>query len=192
MGWVCCVWGFCASTCAKGCSSVGWEGWRVPTSFPNIPVWAVWCKRNSRVVNMLIDSCASSQQYCGTKYANSCARTGQHHWAAWTWTMRRRGNRKEDCGEQDQFAIPRKKMAAFSWVDVWRWKMGLHEIASVPESYINMILREVSTAMLIAYFPGREMNIVSAGVTGGTRLTPVFLFPLFSSFFFCAIFCHQR
>lgn len=61
--------------------------------------------------------------------------------------------------------------------------MGLHEIASVPKSCINMILREVSTAMLMAYFPGREMNNVSAGMTGRTRLTSVFFFPLFSFFF---------
>lgn len=34
--------------------------------------------------------------------------------------------------------------------------MGLHEIVSSPESYINMILREVSTSMLIAYFQRDE------------------------------------
>lgn len=60
--------------------------------------------------------------------------------------------------------------------------MGLHEIASGPETYINMILREVSTSMLIAYFPGREMNNVSAGMTGRTRLTLVFFFPFLFSF----------
>lgn len=68
--------------------------------------------------------------------------------------------------------------------------MGLHEIASGPESYINMILREVSTSMLIAYFPGREMNNVSAGMTGRTQLILVFFFPFL--FFLSHIFCYQR
>lgn len=65
--------------------------------------------------------------------------------------------------------------------------MGLHEIASVPKSCINMILREVSTAMLMAFFPGREMNNVSAGMTGRTRLTSVFFFPLLSFFLFFSL-----
>lgn len=64
--------------------------------------------------------------------------------------------------------------------------MGLHEIASGPESYINMNLTEVSTSMLIAYFPGREMNNVSAGMTGRTQLILVFFFPFI--FFFVTYF----
>lgn len=64
--------------------------------------------------------------------------------------------------------------------------MGLHEIASVPKSCINMILREVSTAMLIAYFSGREMNSVSAAMTERKRL--IFLFPFFFFLFFVSYF----
>lgn len=64
--------------------------------------------------------------------------------------------------------------------------MGLQEIAGGPESYINMILTKVSTSMLIAYFLGREMNNVSAGMTERTQLILVFFFPFI--FFFVTYF----
>lgn len=64
--------------------------------------------------------------------------------------------------------------------------MGLHKIASGPESYINMILREVSTSMLIAYFPGRDEQCFSWYDRKDTADTS-FCFPLY--FLFCDIFC---
>lgn len=64
-----------------------------------------------------------------------------------------------------------------SWSGVWRWKMlRLREIGSRHNSYINMILRQVTFSTLTAYFLGRQMSDVSMGVTGREWLTVVFCF----------------
>lgn len=52
----------------------------------------------------------------------------------------------------------------------------LREIGSRPNSYINMILRQVSFPTLTAYFLARQMSDVSTGPIGRGWLTVVFFF----------------
>lgn len=55
-----------------------------------------------------------------------------------------------------------KKIPWISWRGVRRWKMLCpREMESRPDSYINLILRQVSFPALTAYFLGRRMNDVS-------------------------------